>query len=75
MSYIYGNLVETEVDLLARMLTVCVNIKKYARYICIRTQRTVCVTCSITMKSQADSSTATANYSKILTLKYTAIEV
>jgi len=74
MSSIYGNHVETEADLLARILSVSVNIKKYARYICIRTQRTLCVTCMITMKSQAACSTTTANYSKILPLKYTTVE-
>jgi len=74
MSHIYGNHVETEVDLLARILSVCVNIQKFARYTCIRTQRTLCVTWQITMKSQAACSTAIANYLKILPLKYTLIE-
>jgi len=74
LSRIYENPVETEVVLLARILLVCVNIQTHARYICIRTQRTLCVTCSITLKSQAACSTATANYSKILPLKYTTIE-
>jgi len=74
MSHIYENPVETEVDPLARIMSVCVNTQKYARYICIRAQRTLCVTCRITMKSEATSSTAIANYSKILPLKYTTIE-
>jgi len=69
----YENPVEIEVDLIAGILSVCVNIKKYAMHIYARTQRTLCVTCSITMKSQAASSTALVNYSKIILLKYTTI--
>jgi hypothetical protein len=74
MSHIYENPVETEEDLLARILSGCVNVQKYARYICIRTQQTLCVTCNFTVKSQAASSIANANYSKILPLKFTIIE-
>jgi hypothetical protein len=74
MNHIYENPVETEVDLLVRILSVSVNIKKYARYICARTQRTLCVTYRITIGSQAASSTALVNYSKTLPLKYTTIE-
>ena len=65
MRHIYETPVETVVDLIARILSVCVNIQKYARYICARTQRTLCVTSRITMKSQAASSTALVNYSTI----------
>jgi hypothetical protein len=61
MSYIYEKPVETEVYLLARILSVCVNIKKYD--ICTRKQRTFCVTCRIAVTSQAASSTAIVNYS------------
>jgi len=75
MSNIYEDPVETEVDLLATILSVSVNIKKYARCICIQTQRTLCVTCRITMNSQAASSRATMNYSKILPLKYTTMDL
>jgi len=70
MSHIYDNPVETEVGLIAR---VCANIQQYARHICDRKQRTLGVTCRITMKSQAASSTALVNYSIILQLKFTTI--
>jgi len=33
MNHIFENHVETEVDLMARIVSVCVNIKKYARHI------------------------------------------
>jgi len=75
MNNIYWNPVETEVDLIAGILSVCVNTQKYARYICARTQRILCVTPRITMQSQAASSTAIVNYSIILPLKFTTIEV
>jgi len=75
MIRIYDNPVETEVDLTATILSVCVNINKYARYICARTLRTLCGTSRITMKSQTDSSTALLNYSIIFPLKFTAINV
>jgi hypothetical protein len=75
MSHIYENREETEVDLIAIILSVYVNIQKYARYICPRTQRTLCVNSSITTKSQAASSTAHVNYSIILPLKFTIIAV
>jgi len=71
MRHIYETPVETVVDLIARILSVCVNIQKYARYICARTQRTLCVTSRITMKSQAASSTALVNYSIIFPQKFT----
>jgi len=32
MNHIYENPVETKVDLIARILSVCVNIEKHARY-------------------------------------------
>jgi len=35
MSHTYENPVETKVDLLVRIMSVCVNTQKYARYICI----------------------------------------
>jgi len=70
MNHIYENPVETQVYLKARILSLCVNIKKYARYICSRTQRTLCATSRITMKSQAASSTALVNYSIIFPLQY-----
>jgi hypothetical protein len=66
---IYLNPKVTEVDLIARILSVCVNIQKYAKYICDRMQRTLCVNSRITIKSRAASSTALVNYSIILTLK------
>jgi len=75
MTHIYENPVETEVELVARILSMCVNIKKYTRYICARTQRTLCVTSSIIMKSQAGGSTALANYSIIFPLKFATINV
>jgi hypothetical protein len=56
VSHIYENLVETEMDLIAIILPVCVNIKKYVRYICEHSQRSLCVTCRNTMKSQFDNS-------------------
>jgi predicted nuclease of restriction endonuclease-like RecB superfamily len=49
MIHIYDNPVETEVDLIGRISSVLLNIKKYAIYICSRTQRTLCVASSITM--------------------------
>jgi len=58
MNKINRNSRETLVDLIATILSACANIKKYARYICALTQRALCVTSSITMKSQAASSTA-----------------
>ena len=57
---------------MARILSVCVNIEIYARYDYALTQRTLCITSRIITTSQADSSTALVNYSKILPLKYTA---
>jgi len=74
ISHIHDNAVEIEVHLLPRISSLCVNIKKFARYICVRTQRTLCVTSSITMKSQTGGSTALANYS-IFPLKFTTINV
>ena len=75
ISHIHDNPVETEVHLIARISSLCVNVKKFARYICGRTQRTLCVTSSITMKSQAGGSTALVNYSIIFPLKFTKIKV
>ena len=75
MNHIYENPVDTEMNLVARILSVCVNIQKYARYICAQTQRTLCVTCRITMKSQAGSSKALVNYSIIFLLKFIKINV
>jgi len=75
VNHIYENPVETEVGLIARIMSVCVNIQKYARYICARTQWTLCITSRITMKSQAASSTALVNYSIIFPLKFTTINV
>ena len=63
---------ETEVDLIGR-ISVCVNFQKYAMYICAPMQRSLCFTSSNRMMSQAASSTALANYSKILPLKYTTL--
>jgi hypothetical protein len=73
MSHINENPVENEVDLMARIASVFANIKKYVMYISSRTQRTLCVADSVTIKSQAVTSTALVNYSKILPLKYTKI--
>jgi len=53
ISHIHEKPVETKVHLIARISSLCVNVQKFARYICARTQRTVCVTSSITIKSQA----------------------
>ena len=75
VNHIYENPVETEVGLIARILSVCVKIKTYARCICARMQRTLCVTSRITMKSQAASSTALVNYSIIFRLKFTTVNV
>jgi len=75
MSHIYENPVETVVDLIGRILSVCGDIQKYARYICARTQRTLCVTSGVTVKSQAASLTALVNYSIIFPLKFTTINV
>jgi len=75
MNKYYRNSREILVDLLVTILPVCANIQKYARYICARTQRTLCVTSSFTMKSQAASSTDLVNYWIILLLKCTTIDV
>ena len=75
MNNIYRNSKKKIVGLIARILSVCVNIQKYARYICARTHRTVCVTSRITMKSQAASSTALVNYSIIFPPKFTTIDL
>jgi len=64
--------VATEVDLIARILSVCVNIKKHVMHFCARSQRTLRVTSSITMKSQSASLTALVSYSSIILLTYTA---
>ena len=74
MGHISENPVETEVDMSARILSVCVNIQIRARYICARTQRTMWATSRTAMKSRAASSTVIANYSKILPLKFTTID-
>jgi hypothetical protein len=71
MSHIYEKPLEKERGLIDRILSVCVYSQKHARYIRTSTQRTLCVTSSITMRSQAVSSKALVNYSKILPLKYT----
>jgi hypothetical protein len=73
VSHIYENPVETEMDLIARILPMCVNVQKYVRYICALSQRSLCVTCRITMKSQADSSTTLFNYMIIFPLKFTTV--
>jgi len=75
MNHIYENPVDTEVDLVATILSVCVNIKKYTRYIWARTQRTWFVTSSITMKSQAGGSKDLVNYSVIFPLKFKTINI
>ena len=75
ISHIHDNPVETEVHMIARISSLCVNIKKFARYISAQTQRTLCVTTSITVKSQAGGSTALVNYSIIFPLKFTTINV
>jgi len=75
MNHIYEYPVEREVGLIARVLSVCVKTKKYAKYIGARTQRSLCVTSRITMKWQAASSTALVNYSIIFPLKFTTINV
>jgi len=62
ISHIQDNPVETEVHLIARISSLCVNVQKFAWYICARTQQTLCVTSSITLKSQAGSSTVLVNY-------------
>jgi len=68
ISHIHYNPVEKEVHLIARISSLCVNVQKFARYICARTQRTLCVTSSITMNSQPGGSTALVNYSIIFPL-------
>jgi len=75
ISRIHDNPVEIEVHLIARISSQCVNVQKFARYICARKQRTVCVTSSITIKSQARGSTAFVYYSTIFPLKFTTINV
>jgi hypothetical protein len=52
-----------------------VKCSKFSKYICDRSQRTMCVVSSITMMSQATSSKALVNYSKILPTKYTTINI
>ena len=47
MSHMYENPTRSEVDLLTRILSPCVHIQKYARYIWTGTQQTLCVTCRI----------------------------
>jgi len=74
ISHIHDNPVETEVHLIAWISSLCVNVQKFARYICAPTQRTLCVTSRITLKLQAAISTALVNYSKKkILLKYTKI--
>ena len=75
ISYIHENPVETEVHLIARISSICVNIQIYARYIRCIMQWSLCVTSRITMKSQAASSTALVNYSIIFRLKFTTVNV
>ena len=74
MSHIYENPVETRKRLIARILSVNKIKQKCPRHICDRTQPTLCITSWITLKSQAASTTALVNYSKILPLKCTTIE-
>jgi hypothetical protein len=74
-SHIDENPVETEVDLITRRPSVCVNIQNYAMYVFALTQRTLCVAYSIIMKSQAPSSIALVNYSKILPQIYTTLNI
>jgi hypothetical protein len=62
MSNIYHNSVEIGVDLIAWISSVCVNIQKYAIYICACKRRTLCIASNITLKSQAASLTALVNY-------------
>ena len=73
--HIHVKPVETEVHVIARISSLCVNVQKFARYICARTQRTVCVTSSITIMSQAGGSTALVNCSIIFPLEFTTINV
>jgi len=75
ISHIHDNPVEIEVHLIARISSLCVNVQKFARYICALTQRTLSDTYSITMKSQAGGSTALVNYSITFPLKFTTINV
>jgi hypothetical protein len=63
MFRIYENPVQTEVDLIHRISSVCVNIPKYVMYFYARRQRTLVITSSITMKSEAAGSKALANNS------------
>ena len=54
---IHENRVETEVHLLARISSLCVNVQKYATYICAIMQWSLGVTSRIAMKPQTASST------------------
>jgi hypothetical protein len=77
MSHTYESPVEIhiEVDLLDTTLFGCVNIRKVSRQICARTHQTLCVPSRIRMISQTASSTAIVNYSTIIRLKFTTINV
>ena len=66
---------ETEVDLIAIISSVCVNIQKQTRYIFARTQQSMCVISTITLKSQTVSARALVNYWILLQLKFTTIDV
>jgi len=68
MSHIYENPLEREVDLIAIISSVCVNIQNQTRCICAPTHWTFSVTSTITMKLQTASTTAVVNYSMILQL-------
>jgi hypothetical protein len=50
MRHVYKNPVGIEVNQIARITPGCVNIPKYALYICVPKQRTLFVASSITMK-------------------------
>ena len=52
MFHIYQNPVQKEVDLIHRISSVCVNIKKYVMYFYARRQRTLVITSRITMSVQ-----------------------
>ena len=58
INHIHENRVETEVHLIARISSLCVNVQKYATYICAIMQWSLGITSRIATKSQADSSTA-----------------
>jgi len=56
-----------EVDLLTGILSLCVHIQNYVRYICTGKQRTVCVSCRITIVTDSQFSSHCELFGNITT--------